>query len=269
MRYPARTGGTLKPAELPLRYAACAIVALGVLFGVARPARADYIVPGGLNPGDHYRLIFETSSTFQASSSSISTYNQDVNQAAATNAQLPATTWYAVASVGTGSDVATSAASNITCSVACMSAPVFTISGVLVATSSTTAEGGLLSGALQAAPGVDDMGQFLGGLVWTGSNADGTPSANATLGNTYGGANPQYGGYATVGRGGWVDTGWLRDTSVAVSQNSYLPLYAISGDLVVGGKSIPEPASLAFVALGVLALAGLRFRPGTAADNNG
>jgi hypothetical protein len=112
---------------------------------------------------------------------------------------------------------------------------------------------------LLATAGVDEMGQFLGGLVWTGSNADGTPSANATLGNTYGGANPQFGGYATVGLGGAVDTNWLQDTSTAVSQNSYLPLYAVSGDLIVGGESIPEPASLAIVALGVLALAGLRF----------
>jgi hypothetical protein len=65
-----------------------------------------------------YRLAFLTQDFFDATSSSISTYNADVTAEAALNGSLPSASWMALASV-----VGTSAASNVSCGGTCDTLP--------------------------------------------------------------------------------------------------------------------------------------------------
>jgi hypothetical protein len=49
---------------------------LMVILGCVNDAAADLITPSGLNPGDHFRVVFVTNSVTAATSGDISTYDQ-------------------------------------------------------------------------------------------------------------------------------------------------------------------------------------------------
>jgi hypothetical protein len=92
----------MKSIESILRFAsflACTVLSLAAI-----PAHADIILsPPGLNPGDHYRLFFVTSTTTTASSTDIADYSAFVTNVANTQAQLAALgiVWMAIGSTAT------------------------------------------------------------------------------------------------------------------------------------------------------------------------
>jgi len=207
--------------------------------------------PIGLAVGSSYRLVFVTSgivnqptpTAYQATATTISTYNGDVAAAAALNSALPATTWAAIASTAT-----TAASANAACAIAgCTSDPLFMPNGAEVA--ATLAD--FFAGT--TAITVTEAGTtYLGGYVWTGSNADGS----AATGNELGTTNPEFG---TPYSQAFIGT---QNNGLAVAafslKTTYYSLYAISAPLVV--TATPEPASASLLAVGTALLAALGLR---------
>ena len=213
------------------------------LLGLPVVAQATYIPPD-LLPGSAYRLMFVTSTTTNAKSSSISTYNSFVTAAAALNPSLPSATWTAIASTST-----TSALANVdtACSGGCLSDPIYLVDGTTLIAANQAA---LFSGTLLDSSGpstsqgvhLNQNGAGIGNVVevWTGSNANGSIVAGAALGS----ASPEEGDpYNT-------NAFWLAAGNT--SNGSSFPLYAISSQLTVPAAA-PEPASGAVLLVGVAA----------------
>jgi hypothetical protein len=211
---------------------------------VVAEANPSFTLPIGLAPGQHYRIIFLTSGTTEATSTSLSTYNTFVTGQAALNSALPSTSWDAVASSST-----TSALTNIACSPSCSSDPIYLVTGTQVAANTS----GLFSGSLMTAIDVTQSGASESGTpqfeayAWTGSNSNGS----IDTGSAMGASDPEFGFY--------VDT-----DGTAIAEGSYQfqtgtePMYAISGDLVV---PTPAPGGLGLYALGgLLTYAARKFR---------
>ena len=222
------------------------MAATACLVGVPMVAEANpsFTLPIGLAPGQHYRIIFLTSNTTEATATSLSTYNSFVSTDALLNSALPSTTWSAVASSST-----TSALTNIACSPSCSSDPIYLVTGTQVAANTA----GLFSGSLMTAIDITQSGASESGTptfesyVWTGSNSNGS----IDTGSAMGASDPEFGFY--------VDT-----DGTAIAEGSYIfqsntePMYAISGDLVV---PTPAPGGLALYALGgLLTYAARKFR---------
>jgi hypothetical protein len=217
--------------------------------GLASEAAAGIItVPPSLGPGDSYRLVFITSTTDSASSSTISDYNSFAATAADSVTalmDLPAT-WSAIVSTSTES-----ALSNIG---GASDVPIFLLDGDEAAAGTAS----LFSGTLLNPIDIDENGKALpgGSKVWTGSNADGS-AATGYLGSS----DPEYG----------IDSDtsslWIAD-GTSVSNSVGHNLYVISSVLTIagtqqndpGGASIPEPSTIGLAALGgaVLLLARRR-----------
>ena len=83
-----------------------ALLISGVFATTMASQAAVITMPSGLSHGDQYRIVFVTSTTIQATSSDISTYNAHVTAAAALNPDLAViegtveqtTTWTAIGS---------------------------------------------------------------------------------------------------------------------------------------------------------------------------
>ena len=146
---------------------------IGLGMGAAGPAAAGGIVlttPAGLVPGDTFRVVFLTDGTTLATSSNIDYYNSFVNtQAGSVTYDGQAVTFTAIASTST-----VNAIDNIPGS---SSAPVYLVNGTEVASSTTTATGGLWSGTIMSPIDLDLAGKT-GFLypVWTGTQASGIGS---------------------------------------------------------------------------------------------
>jgi MYXO-CTERM domain-containing protein len=209
-------------------------------------ARADLILntPAGLGPGQNFQIVFVTAGATLAESTDINTYNAFVNSDADT--QAGGNVFYnghVVTFSAMGSTETVSAASNIGAN----SAPVYTADGTLIATSTTTAAGGLWSGTLLAGVDKDLLGNpNTFGLAWTGSLGNGQPSFNAELG-----------GPTTVTQLGFVGhsgADWFTGGGHAFDE--VLPMYAISGVLTVAAA--PEPSSMLLTLMGLGAAIGWR-----------
>ena len=214
-------------------------LAVGVL-GVPLAAwGGTFAQPNGLAVGASYRLVFVTSSAYDATATTISTYNNDVTGDAAANTALPATTWAAIASTA-----GTAATTNTACAIAgCANDPLFMVDGTEVA--ATLAD--FFAGT--TAITVTEAGSaYPGGYVWTGSNADGTAATGNELGATY----PEVGAPSGFGSNNGLAAGITNQKAILQS------LYAISAPLVV--TATPEPASAPLLAVGAALLAALGLR---------
>lgn len=189
-----------------------------------------------LGPGSHYRLIFASSTTTDASSTDISTYNSFVNGLGASVSTPQSTTWTALISTDLED-----AASNVSCTPSCASDPIFLVTGQEVAAS----QAGLFDGGILTPIDVSETGGAPGGAeviigyVWTGSNSDGTETATGGAGDTY----TELGDYTSLGAAA-VDSGYSTPSGNDAS------LYGISGDLVVPGAAVPEPMTAPLLLLG-------------------
>ncbi len=231
------------PVSFGCRVTGVSVFALACL--VALPAASDAapISLSDLTPGTHYRLIFETKSTTDATSASVSTYNSIV-QTEASAAGL-GTNWSAIVSTNT-----VNAITNIACTPSCSSDPIFLVTGSEVATSTTD----LFSGALLTAINVAaDGSAATNGYVWTGTNSSGTESSFTSGTTTYYGL-----GNSTVELGGSPLGGsFAIDSGYSFPATTLASLFGISGDLVVPA---PEPISASLLAIGAFATGVARRR---------
>ena len=195
--------------------------------------------PGGLNPGDHIRILFVTSDTTNATSTNISAYDTfvdtDANGATYNGSVI---SWQAI-----GSTTAVSAINHI----GTTGDAVYLVDGTKIASSDDTS--GLWSGSLLSAPNELLDGTSAGGVsVWDGTNADGSARTNLELGSI----NPRY------GTSSFTNSQWVYDDIFAGSIN--YRLYGISSDLVVpGATAVPEPSTALLAGLGGLAALAYSF----------
>ena len=214
--------------ETLLCEAALVVTTLAVLVG-SNNAYAVLILP--TPPPGPYRLAFVTSTTTNATSSDIATYNAFVTAAASTEPALLAlpTTWSAI-----GSTAAVSAISNTMTDpspVGATGVPIYTVTGVKIADHYDD----LWDDSLDASLSVTQSGSSYSGFVWTGSLSSGV--AKTPLGDDY---SP------TLGDALATDFLWQDSSSTnAITIN---PLYAISGELM--GSAVPEPS--AFLCVGLI-----------------
>ena len=138
-----------------------------------------YTTPTALAPGTQYQLVFVTADAGFATSGTISDYNTFVTTEAALNATLAAfdtangVTWTVI-----GSTTAVNASAN-----APSTGIVYTLNNVQVAS------GGLYGGSLLSSINIDQSGNTLNTLVWTGSTTAGTVAGGINdLGQTF----PEY-----------------------------------------------------------------------------
>ena len=189
---------------------------------LSQGAQAQLPVPEGLNPGDKYHLVFNSSSSTDATSADISYYNAIVQDDANTAGigQSEGVTWKAIASTS-GVHARDNAVIGGT-------TPVYNMNLDLVATGYTDMWDGSISNSLawneSGATNFDD--------AWTGSHTDGTAAVGLTLG----------------GNVAWCGKPELSTTSPELWINRMAPpvswtfqLYALSEELTVG----PSIATLA------------------------
>jgi hypothetical protein len=202
--------------------------------GVDPPARAGSLVlPSGLKPGDTFQLAFVTDGTYSAESSDIAAYNgfvSDVATAAGLNViDGQSVTWSAIGSTST-----VDARGN-----APQTAPVYDLKGQLI----TATAGGLWTTGqhfLDHPIDVTESGSVLGrGLVWTGTQVDGSGWAGLSLGtdSLFIGVGDLTSIYPS-----WISTAYFYPSDE-------LHIYALSSPILV---SVPEPSALGLCALGFL-----------------
>jgi hypothetical protein len=207
------------------------VAAAGVSIGgsfLGSSAQAAAPTPAGLNPGDHFYLVFVTDGTTPAASTDISTYDAIVSAEAA-SAGLNTyngspVTWQTLGSTEGGSTVAASRFSP--------TASIYRLDGARIATGAADLYDSSIENAINLTP---TNATLSGNSIWTGSNADGTEAKG--LGGD--GGSTTFGLLAT-------DSTWL-NSNTATSTDPH-NLYAFSNQLTVA----PEPASAGLLALGAV-----------------
>ena len=184
---------------------------------VVSQALGDLLVPDGLNPGDTYHLVFNSSQRIQATSSDIMTYNNLV-QSTADAAGIGASegvTWSAIASTPS-----IHARDN---AVVGLETPVFNMNLDLVATGFDD----IWDGSVSRPINLDELGRSNTVDPWTGTNANGTAASGLALGQS---------GSAWCGSPGSTNSRWIHNQTPPASQ--YRPLYALSQELMVPYLSV-------------------------------
>jgi len=238
--------------------AACVLACLGSVASVASAAIVTQ--PGGLNPGEQYRLVFVTSqetygryykrgtTDLTGGPIDIAGYNTFATGVAESVTELSdlGTTWKAVVSTeqpppggGTlfSAKANTGTDPNVETGVA-----IYNLAGELVASNNADLWDGSISNAID----VDELGngpvdqstnssgQY---LVWTGTGADGTGNGDTSL------VAPS-GGYIRYGHADLTDDHWIARVgdrsgwNANNETNSAMPIYVMSGVLTA---EIPEP----------------------------
>ena len=207
-----------------------ALLISGVFATTMASQAAVITMPSGLSHGDQYRIVFVTSTTIQATSSDISTYNAHVTAAAALNPDLAViegtveqtTTWTAI-----GSTDSVNARDNTSTTGAGTGIGIYLLNDTAIATSYTD----LWDGTIANLFNVDeqgDSGPYANSQVWTGTNGDGS-TGNDPLGT----ATPEFGKTNLTGVNTWIN----RLSGSSWPNTDTYHLFAISGILTV-----PEPA---------------------------
>jgi len=229
-----------------------------------------YLVPPGLAPGDQYQLVFVTSDTFDATSSDISTYNAEVSAEAALNPALSAfdalngVTWTVIGSTATVN-------ANVNAS---SSGSVYTLDGVMVASSTQSLYSDQCSESINLCPGpglfspidITQWGTTLIDSVWTGSSSGGVAQGNPSLGYawTYLGATLAAGGdpWGDVSQGCSTATSNYWADCDYNSSSDLFSLYALSSVITVEEQPAPtpEPGAFGFLAIGMVGLVASRCR---------
>lgn len=211
---------------------------------IAATAWADLVLltPAGLNPGDKFRFIFVTSGLHNAAETDINHYNDFVNtQAGGATYDGSVVPWKVIGSTSTvnARDNVGGVGTNV---------PVYLVTGTKVANDLTTGAGGLWGGTVLAAPNYTISGDWVSddNWVWTGSNVDGTKYATLYLGS---------GSEVRKGLTGYTTEDWISNSRAFSTAARF---YGLSGDLTVGGTSVPEPGSLVLVGVGVVGWAAAR-----------
>jgi hypothetical protein len=217
---------------------------------IDQPVNAAMMIlaPSGLAPGAAFRIAFVTDGTIAGTSSNYNDYQTFVtNQAAGYTYNGAPVSWFPIVSTA---DM--NAAANLT-----GNAPVYLNDGITLI-SNTTAN--LFSGSLMAPLNEDLAGNnqtTLHSNTWTGSNTDGTVTADHGMGTDL----PTYGSI-TNKDGTWISSG--TNTGNAIPQ----PIYGVSQVFFV----IPEPSSIwmAIAGLGTaIAYSAVHLRrPGRAPQPN-
>ncbi len=177
--------------------------------------------PPGLNPGDHFRVLYVTGYVSDATSTDVTTYNNTVNsQALGATYDGTTVTWFAVASTSSVSAITNVGVDNVA---------VYLPNGVELATSDSTSPGGLWSGAaLLTTTQVGISGNYQNAFVWTGTSPNGQAVPGYALGT-----NQNYDpiiGITTNQAGSWVDIG---ATGNGQGYDALQALYGISQELTV------------------------------------
>lgn len=213
-------------------------VGLMLAWGATHAAEITPLPGLSLNPGDTYRYIFATSIPTTAQSSDIATYNAFANSVAGQTGSLfegSGITWFAW-----GSTQTVDAIDNIG---GPFSESIYRVDGARIAASSTA----LISTAtamLEASINLDEFGDLVSGVVWTGTADDGTK--NSPFGDTD----------VTLGLPFGTNQLW----TMAGTQSNTIPhsIYAVSEELVVPTTSIPVPSSIALLLISLFALVRTR-----------
>jgi hypothetical protein len=180
---------------------------------VGANAEAGLLVPEGLEPGEKYHLVFNSSVRTSATSSDIETYNAFVQRAAdrAGIGSSEDTTWFAIASTET-----IDARDN---AVVGAETPVYNMRLDLVATGFED----MWDGSLNRSLSWDERGRRNGTDAWSGSRTDGTAARGLTLGNSS--------GRAWCGNPSARGARWLNNQTPPTSIG--LSLYGLSMELTV------------------------------------
>lgn len=224
--------------------------ALAPLAAVAVPIT----VPAGLHAGDHYRLVFVTSTVTSGNSTNIADYNAFVTNVAHSVPELAAlpTIWHAVASTADEWAV-----NNTGTAPGDINAPTYTTGGALVATSNAD----LWDGTLVNGIGEDETGNLLRPipLVWTGTIGNGGIGTHTSLGHTY---TTELGSdrFSVLGAANTPGESWINADVSGRSGDPQYHLYAMSGILT----AVPEPDAMVLAGMAVvgLALSSVRRRRG-------
>ncbi len=228
------------------------LAALVLLVGGVRPVRADVMTPPGLTPGQQFRIVFVTTTTTQATSSSISTYDNIVATDAVsgglgTYAGQPVM-WEAIATTydPTTNPTGVTAVSRLPTD----GVPIYLPTGLEVATGGAalwnTTNHDLQNPIDETANGTTPIDL----PTWTGTGPTGLTSPTGPLGST---------GMPATGFFEDKTTGWV-DSSPADPIDPF-PLYGFSSVLTVPAAAppaVPEPGSLTLVLVGLGGLVGAR-----------
>jgi hypothetical protein len=207
----------------PRRFAIVAAV-LWLGSGLGGRAEAGIILqtPAGLNPGDHFRFVFVTDGTRDATSTNIADYDNFVNaQAIGATYNGMVVNWLAIGSTESGDAIDHVGQAN---------APVYLSDGTPVTTTTTPA--GLWSRTLLHEIDLDlaanPVAPFT--FVWSGTNPFGTG-----FGGPLGSPTP------LVGSPFFTNDAWI--ASGRSNSGDFRPFYGISSVLTVP-QAVPEPSTV-------------------------
>lgn len=205
--------------------------------GTSETYATGITTPTGLNPGDHYRLVFITSTTRDATSSNIADYNNFVTGVANSNPTLLSlgTTWTAIASTNTVSALANTGTDWRPAGI--QGVPIFLLNNTLLATDYDQLWNA--TGNHLAAFNINENGNFYSGpRPLTGTSGQ---AGVMGLPGPYGGGGYGLGSnLGTVLNGNYSATNALWVDGSGQGLGTLGSLYAISGELVV--PRVPEIA---------------------------
>jgi hypothetical protein len=215
-----------------------------VLGSIAGVSAAIVTTPTDLVPGQSYRLAFVTSTTRDATSTNIGDYNKFVDDLADLQPDLVAlgTTWTAIATTA-AIDARDNTGTNP--GLDGDGVPIYLLDGTtLIANDNND----LWDGSIQSPLNITEQGTALGtGLIWTGTNSDGTGIVGARLGE----------GVPIVGDLPSTNSLWVI-RNFAANNGFNLQLYALSDVLTVA--TVPLPPALPLMGLAVAGLGFVRKR---------
>lgn len=221
----------------PVLLVASCLIAFG---NISAPQAAPVVIPGGVMPGDSYRLAFVTSGARDALSGDIDDYNAFVTLAANAVPELAAlgTTWRAI-----GSTAAIDARDNTHTNplVDGLGVPIYSLDGVdlIAADNADLWDGALVTPIRETENGVIENNV---GIAWTGSWFDGTGFAAGLLGSSD----------AVVGLTPFFSANWVA-SQVRPSSETYF-VYGISGLLTAPALEMPELPLAVVLLTGIVVL---------------